>query len=134
MFQRDFLLNEARKLAELLARLMGLKADGDHSAFEQQFNKALQDEYDASLEKILSLNENDFISLLQSSGYSVEKLNALGQLLYVFALPFNDTSETALILKKVLRIFDILEQKHNYYSFENIEKRKSIYNYYNKND
>jgi len=134
MFQRDFLLNEAQKLAELLARLMGLKTDGNHEAFEQQFNKAIQDEYDASLEKILALNENDFTSLLQSSGYSVEKLNALSQLLYVFALPFNDTSETALILKKVLLIFDTLEQKHNYYSFENIEKRKSIYNYYNKND
>ena len=27
MFQRDYMLNEARKFAELLARLMGLKAD-----------------------------------------------------------------------------------------------------------
>ena len=48
----------------------------------------------------------------------------------MFAEPFNQDEETQLLLKKVLTIFDLLEQKHHYESFENFDKRKTIYKYY----
>jgi hypothetical protein len=127
MYQRDYLLNEARKFAQLLAKLMGLKADGLHEEFTQEFDHALQSEYDLELEELVNLSEDDFKTRLQETDYSVEKLNALSQLLYVFAEPFTATADTALMLKKVLAIFDILEKKHHFDSFENVEKRNNIY-------
>jgi hypothetical protein len=132
MFQQDYLLNEARKFAQLLAKLMGLKTEGNNEEYIQQFNSELKDEYNIELEKLLSLNDDEFIASLNSSAYSAEKLNALGQMLYVFAEPFEAGMETDLILRKVLIIFDLLEQIHHYQSFENIDKRNIIYKYFNK--
>jgi hypothetical protein len=132
MFQQDYLLNEVRKFAQLLAKLMGLKTEGKHEEYIQQFNSELKDEYNIELEKLLSLNDAEFIASLNSSAYSAEKLNALGQMLYVFAEPFEAGMETDLILRKVLIIFDLLEQTHHYQSFENIDKRNIIYKYFNK--
>jgi hypothetical protein len=127
MFQKDLILNEARKFAEFLAKLMGLKAEGNYVEFDHQLNNILQKEYDIDLENLLALNEADFLDAIQCSTYSAEKLNALSQMLYVFAEPFKTDNETQLLLKKVLAIFDLLEQKYHYSSFENIDKRKTIY-------
>jgi hypothetical protein len=129
MFQRDFLLNEARKFAEMLAKLMGLKAEGKIVEFNQQAGNLLQKEYDTTLEYLLSLSIDDFRYEITESNYSVEKLNALSQILYVFAEPFNDDDETASLLKKVLIIFEALEQKYHYQSFDNITKQNIIYHY-----
>jgi hypothetical protein len=50
----------------------------------------------------------------------------------VFAEPFEADKETDLILRKILIIFDLLEQTHHYQSFENIDKRNIIYKHFNK--
>jgi hypothetical protein len=128
MFQRDFMLNEVRKFAELLARLVGLKTEGRYEEYHREFDAVMQKEYNAELEDLLALNEDEFTDRLKHSGYSTEKLNALSQLLYVFAQPFK--TETEPILQKVLIIFELLEQKHHYQSFENIDKQKAIYKYF----
>ncbi|MGN6179302.1 MAG: hypothetical protein ACTHNW_08980 [Mucilaginibacter sp.] len=129
MFQRDFLLNEARKFAELLAKLMGLKTEGKLLEFNQQAEALLQKEYDTSLEYLLGLSVEDFKQDITTSDYSAEKLNALGLLLYAFAEPFTDGEETVSLLKKVLIIFEALEQKYHYQSFDNITKQNIIYHY-----
>ena len=127
MYQQDYLLSEVRKLAQLLAKLMGLKAEGEYTEYIRQFNDALQDEYNIELEKLLGLNETEFMLAINSAGYSAEKLHALAQMLYIFAEPFKIDGETGLTLRKVLIIFDLLEQQHRHVSFENIEKRNIIY-------
>src|ERR1700733_1704209 len=105
MFRHDLLLNEVRKFAEMLARLIDLKASGEIAEFNQQAADLLQNEYDTSVELLIFLHEDDFRVQLQKLHYSKEKLNALGQLLYVFAEPFNNDLEAASLLKKVLIIF-----------------------------
>lgn len=127
MYQRDYLLTEARKLALLLAKLMGLKAEEEYDEFVRQFNDTLQDEYDVELEKLLNLNEAAFIAFINAAEYSAEKLHVLAQMLYVFAEPLKIDYETGLTLRKILITFDLLEQQHRQLSFENIEKRKIIY-------
>jgi len=121
------MLNEVRKFAEFLAKLIGLKAEGNYAEFDHQLNDMLQKEYDADQESLLALSEAEFTNRIQSETYSIEKLNALSQLLYMFAEPFKQDEETQLLLKKVLAIFDLLEQKYHYSSFKNIDKRKTIY-------
>jgi hypothetical protein len=132
MFQHDLLLNEARKFAEMLARLIGLKASGEIAEFNQQAENILQNEYDTSVELLINLPEDDFRVQLQKLNYSNEKLNALGQLLYVFAEPFNDDVETASLLKKVLIIFDVLEQQYHFQTFDNIARQHNIHEYFIK--
>jgi hypothetical protein len=90
----------------------------------------LLEDYNLELETLISLNEEDFKILIESNKYSSDKLNALSQMLYLFAEPFQHNEKTELLLKKVMEIFDVLEHKYHYQSFDNIAKRKAIYNYF----
>ncbi|RWY52594.1 hypothetical protein [Mucilaginibacter gilvus] len=130
MEQRDYLLNEARKMALLLAKLMGLKTESSEEEYQQYFNQILHDEYNTELDELLGLSEADFNSKLKERAYSAEKLNALSQMLYVFAEPFNADDETASILKKIMILFDELEVQHQYESFDNLNKRNHIYSFF----
>lgn len=132
MYQRDYLLTEAQKFALLLAKLLGLKIESEYDQYISQFNNELKNEYNIELEKLLNLNNDEFIASLNSAQYSTEKLNVLAQMLYLFAEPFEANNETELALRKVLAIFDFLEKNHHYQSFENIDKRNTIYKHFNK--
>nr|WP_157536112.1 hypothetical protein [Mucilaginibacter sp. L294] len=133
MFQRDFIMNEARKFALILAKLLGLKVEGEYESYLKYFNEVLDEEYNAELEELLKLDKAAFKKRLIDAGYSAEKLNALGQMLYVFAEPFTADEETSALLKKVMVIFDLLETEHHYESFDNITKRNVIHQYFNNN-
>jgi hypothetical protein len=131
--QHDYILNETRKMALLLAKLFGLKAESSDEEYRQYFNTILQDEYDAELDGLLRASETDFYSMLKARAYSAEKLNALSQMLYVFAEPFKANEDTAAILAKVLVIFEMLEQEHHYESFDNLNKRNHILSFFKNN-
>lgn len=131
MFQRDFIMNEARKFALILAKLLGLKAEGEYEEYLKYFNEVLDEEYNEELAELIKLNDEDFKTRLIKAGYTPEKLNALSQILYIFAEPFTADEETSALLKKVMVIFDLLETEHHYESFDNITKRNVIYKYFN---
>ena len=133
MFQRDFVMNEARKFALLLAKLLGLKTEGEYEDYLKYFNEVLEEEYSTELNELLNLDEQAFRQKLIQAAYSAEKLNALSQMLYVFAEPFNNDNETQTLLKKVMVILELLEIQHHYESFDNITKRNAIYQYFNTN-
>ena len=130
MYTRDLVVDEIQKMALVIAKLLGIKSAGTTVEFEQEFNNVLQSEYNIELEQLLSLTEEEFISRINTAEYSSDKLNALSQLLYVFADPFKQDAETQLLLKKVLAIFDLLEQKYHTQSFDNLNKRNAIYRYF----
>ena len=130
MQQRDYILNEARKLALLLAKLLGLKTEDKEEEYRKYFNEILQDEYNAELEALLQLNHTDFNDTLDKANYSAEKLNMLSQMLYMFAEPFEATDKTASLLQKVLAIYDLLETKYHFESFDNLTKRNAIYGFF----
>jgi hypothetical protein len=41
MFQRDYIMNEARKFALMLAKLLGLKAESEYEEYSKYFNEVL---------------------------------------------------------------------------------------------
>lgn len=129
MYQRDYLLAEAEKLALILAKLIGLKSTEEPDKFATQLNDVLQAQYNIDLAKLIALNEDEFIEHLNSADYDAEKLNALVRMLEVFAEPYKDDDETTLMLRKILIIFDFLEKHHRYLSVEIIDKRNTICKY-----
>jgi hypothetical protein len=100
MQQRDYILNEARKLALILARLMGLKVEGKEEDYLQYFNSTLQDEYSTELESLLNLPDAEFTDTLKKANYSSEKLNALGQCYICLPNPLKQMKTRPLSLKK----------------------------------
>ncbi len=133
MFQRDYMLNEARKFALMLARLLGLKADGKLEEFNQEFDEVLRQDYNADAEKLMTLNTEELIEYIKQGNFSTEKLNALAGLLFMYAEPFTPNNETVEILNKVITIFDLLQEEHHYESFENLDKRNTIYRFFKTN-
>ncbi|MES2809347.1 MAG: hypothetical protein V4619_12010 [Bacteroidota bacterium] len=130
MYRRDMVVDEARRMALIIAKLLGLKAAGDYKAYKTEFDNVLESEYNTELENLLALNPEEFDELIKSEKYSSEKLNALSQMLYVFAQPFEQNEETKILLNKVMAIFDVLEEKYHFQSFDNLTKRNAIFRYF----
>ncbi|MFD0751528.1 hypothetical protein ACFQZS_15355 [Mucilaginibacter calamicampi] len=128
---RDIVMDEIEKTGLIIARIFGIKVDRTHQEYKKEFEKAIGNEYKTELETILALNQDEFEDLIKSDKYSSAKLNALSQILYVFAEPFKDDEATQALLKKVMAIFDVLEQKYRFQTFDNITKRNAIYKYFN---
>jgi hypothetical protein len=133
MYRNDLILNETRKLALILAKLLGLKTEGNTKEFIQLADDTLMNEFNLRLDELLNLTLNDFELRLSTENYCANKLDALAQLLYLRNEPFNTSAETLLALHKILIIFDLLEQKHHRQSFENISKRNLIYQFIKNN-
>ena len=120
---------EVQKFALMLSRLLGLKTQEKPEEFNKEVETVLQDEYNSDLEHLLGYTEEQFTAFIQDSGFSAEKLNALAQILYVFAQPLVRTPETLLLMRKVLLLFDYLAENHQYTSFQNIEIANVIYRF-----
>ena len=131
---RDILVDGIEKLAIVLAKLMGFKKEGKASEFTQLAENTILKEYDISLLELLGLTLEEFEASLSGKNYNAEKLDLLAQLLYLKSEPLTVSAETQLSLKKILLIFDQLEQKHRWQSFENINKRNHIYQFLKNNN
>ena|SRR6185312_8703604 len=124
MLRRDILLAEVEKLALILARLVGLKQEGKQAEFTQIAEDTALKEYDIALEELLNMPLPDFEAWLPQQAISADKLDALAHLLYLHSEPFN--VETIPGIRKILLIYDLLEQKHHRQSLDNINRRKQI--------
>jgi len=130
MVYRDIVMDEIQTTGLIIAKILGIKAHRTHQEYKKEFDKVLENEYQTELETILALNEEEFAELIKSDKYSSDKLNALSQILYVFAEPFKEDEATQALLKKVMAVFDVLEQKYHFQTFDNITKRNAIYKYF----
>ena len=130
MHTRDIVMDDIRKTALIIEKIFGIKSRGMVNEFKQVFDKTLQNEYAVELEHLISLNQDNFEVLIQSDKYSAEKLVTLSQMLYVLAEPFEQNEETQQLLKKVIAMLDVLEEKYHIQSFDNITRRNAIYKYF----
>ena len=91
---KDYILNELEKLTLVLARLAGFKEEAKPDEFIQLADTTLQNEYNIKLQELLELSNPDFELLLEKQNYHPDKLDALGQLLYMYQQPFIPSPET----------------------------------------
>jgi hypothetical protein len=131
--QKDIILKEIEKIVYSITRLAGFKDAANPEAFIQHADQLLQDEYDLKLPALLELSIEDFELLLDERNYSADKLDALAQLLYMYYEPFVANDETLAALQKIISIFNRLEKDHHRTSFENINKRNTIYQFLQNN-
>lgn len=130
MYQKDFILNEAERLARLIAKLLGLKSQAGHEEeAEQLYQHALVDEFGLTEEEMLMSTPESFKQWLQYKSFNAAKLDALAQLIYHDNEPFATNTEALTQLQKVLVIYDMLEQQHHQQSFDNLNKRNIIQQY-----
>jgi len=130
MYQKDFILNEAERMARLIAKLLGLKSHTGHEEeAEQLYQHALIDEFGLTEAEMLSSTPESFKQWLQYKSFTATKLDALAQFIYYNNEPFVANAKTLTQLQKVLVIYDLLEVQHHQQSFDNLSKRNFIHQY-----
>ncbi|WP_069660233.1 hypothetical protein [Arcticibacter eurypsychrophilus] len=131
MIRKDFIEAEIQKLGQILAKILGLKNDGNVDDGMDLAFQALSDNFGLTREYLETSGVEDFQLFLNANTYSASKLNLLAQLLFETVYPFQEEKETILILHKTAAILNLLETEHHQQSFENIARREQITNFLN---
>jgi len=133
MYRRDLLTAEIQKLAQALARMMGLKLEGKLEEAENELNGILEHDFGILLKDLLSSSESDFALYLDSKDFPSEKLDMLSQLLYSkLDLQVADLDNQSLA-GKLLQIYQLLESKHHVVNMISLDRQKLIRKYLNEN-
>lgn len=131
MIRKDFVEAEIQKLAQVLAKILGLKNDGNVDEGIDTAFETLADSFGLSREDLELTSVEDFQAHLASTSYSPEKLNLMAQLMFETVYPFQEVEETFLILHKTAAVINLLETVHHQQSFENIARREQINTFLN---
>ena len=126
MYRKDFIEAEIQKLAQVLARILGLKNDGKINEAEQLAYHTLDSEFGLSQEFLEKENIGEFENWIEEKHFSADKLNLLAQLLFETVYPFTETNETMQVLHKTALILNKLEEQFHQQSFENLHRREMI--------
>jgi len=126
MIRKDFIEAEIQKLAQVLARIIGLKNDGHLDEATELANQTIADEFSLSRDFLETSSVEDFGEWLNTKNYSPEKLNLLGSLLFESVYPFNETEETLQVLHKTALVLNRLETEYHQQSLENLHRRDQI--------
>lgn len=132
MIRRDFIQAEIAKIAQALAKIMGLKEASQNQEASDLISNTLLHDFNFSLNKVNSLEPAEFKKLLETKNYPKEKLDLLSKFLLESVSPFQNNTETILLLKNVLAIYQMLEQVHHTQSFENLNQQQTIIQFLNK--
>lgn len=127
MFRKDLITAEIQKLAEVLAKIMGLKLEGKFAEASVIFNDTLQNSF-AMPEQIL--NDKDsvkFENWLNESDIPADKLDSLSEFLY-YELGISDERNKA-IAPKLNLIYNLLADKHKIVHLVNLHRQKTIQQY-----
>ena len=100
MIRRDFIEAEIQKLSQILAKILGLKGEGNLDEAIEISNQTLLETFELDKHFLENNSVEEFEAIIQSRKYSAEKLNMLGQILFESSYPFQDTPECLAIMHK----------------------------------
>lgn len=126
MLRKDFITSEMQKLAQVLARIIGLKKEGEIEKAHDVIAETLANNFGLSESFLNTSKPAELQAFLNQQKYSEEKLNILAQLLFESAHPFEDIPELENRLHLVLEVFNLLEKEYHTQSLDNIAKRQMI--------
>ncbi|RZK92776.1 MAG: hypothetical protein EOO98_01875 [Pedobacter sp.] len=127
MYRRDLITAEIERLAQVLARIMGLKLEGDLASANQLFNETLE----GSFKLTPAVLENDDIAVfekwLNETDLPAEKLDSLSEFLY-YDLGISAERNT-LIAPRLNLIYKVLAEKHKIVHLVNFHRQEIIQQY-----
>ncbi len=126
MIRKDFVEAEIQKLAQVLAKILRLKNDGNVDEAKELSSQTITDSFGLTEDELDSLSAEEFAGHLREQKYSAEKLDMLAQLLFESVYPFEETEETFAALNKTAAILNLLETDYHQQSLQNISKREQI--------
>ena len=131
MYRRDLLTAEIQKLAQALAKIMGLKQEGKLEEADNGIDVMLEHDFGILYSDLLASSHEDFTAFLTEKDFPAEKLDIFSQLLYLKFNPSTVTDENTSVAQKLQLIYQILEVKHHVINMISIGRQKSVVQYLN---
>lgn len=127
MYKRDLITAEIEKLAQVLARIMGLKLELKLAEAEVLFQQTLESSFGLPIQVLSDLDITSFKDWLDTNTLSAEKLDSLSEFLY-YELGAN-ANKNQLIAPKLNLIYEQLSNKHKIVHLVNLHRQKTIQQY-----
>ncbi|RNL54913.1 hypothetical protein [Pedobacter jejuensis] len=127
MYRKDLITAEIQKLAQVLARIMGLKLEGKVEDANQIFEETMRGSFFLPVEILEDKNALPFEEWLINSDLPSEKLDSLSEFLY-YELGINN-ERNAIIAPKLNLIYNELVDKHKIVHLVNMHRQKIIQQY-----
>ncbi len=125
MYKRDLITAEIEKLAQVLARIMGLKLELRLDEAEALFQQTLENSFGLSTQVLFDTAL--FEDWLNESTLPPEKLDSLSEFLY-YELGVSE-EKNSLIAPKLNLIYEQLSHKHKIVHLVNLHRQKTIQQY-----
>lgn len=129
MYKRDLITVEIQRLAEVLAKILGLKLEGDSENAAVLYEQTLESAFGLPPEIWKEDTLENFETAIISQAYPAEKLDMLSQFLYSSLHDSDEPLYKKSISKKLLFIFDVLEKQHRIISLDNLNRQKMLLQY-----
>lgn len=127
MYRKDLITAEIERLAQVLARIMGLKLESKLAEAEILFQQTMENSFGLSGELLSNSDITAFENWLTASPLSAEKLDSLSEFLY-YELGLSE-KRNKLIAPKLDLIYNELANKHKIVHLVNMHRQKMIQQY-----
>lgn len=129
MYRKDLITAEIEKLAQVLARIMGLKVELRLKEAEDLFNETLLNSFGLERSLLLDSDTTAFSAWLETSNLNSEQLNSLGDFLFS-DLDFEQNPINAqLFAQKLNLVYQRLADKYQTIHLINLGRQKYIEQY-----
>jgi hypothetical protein len=129
VYKRDLITTEIEKLAEVLARIIGLKKELRLNEADILFDETLASSFQLEKKLLITPDTESFIEWLGNSKLGPEKLNILSDFLFSKLDFENDVIVSPLIAKKLDLIYTFLANQHQIVHLINLGRQKYIQQY-----
>jgi len=127
MYKRDLITAEIEKLAQVLAKIMGLKLAGNLDESEALFKETLANSFNLTTSVLYAQDTNAFNNWLISANLSAEKLDSLSEFMY-YELGVSP-ERNQLIAPKLNMVYDYLANQHKIVHLVNLHRQQTIQQY-----
>lgn len=126
MYKRDLITVEIQKLAEVLAKILGLKIELLWDKAELLFKQTIENDFGLPLEVLYTDNLSTFEKWLAECGLPAEKLEMLSQFIFNEIDAEADQDQTKSLAQKLDLIYQTLITKHHIVYMVNLDRQKLI--------
>jgi len=129
VYRKDLITAEIQKLAEVLAKIMGLKLEGKFAEAQNIFDETTANAFSLPKEILENQDVTAFNIWLEASELSAEKLDSLSEFLY-YELGLSE-ERNKIIAPKLNLIYKLLSDKHKIVHLVNFHRQNNIQQYLN---
>jgi hypothetical protein len=129
MYRKDLITAEIEKLAQVLAKLIGLKTELRLKEAADLFNETLKNGFGLDNALLLDHDLEKFKQWLKAAPLKAEQLNLLGDFLFSELDFENKPSSSHLIAQKLDLVYQYLADEHQVIHLINLGRQKYIQQY-----